>query len=287
MIKKTLKDLIIILFSSFVGAFALWYFVFPANFAPTGIDGIATMLQKLFHINAGIFSFILNAPLLILSFIYLSKKYAIYTVLYTVFSTVLLLVFEKVDVPQYSSTDNLVLASIFSGTLLGARTAFMVKIGASSGGVDIVASAIQKKNPYVNIERYITVLCCIIIFVSYFVYREIDCILLSVVQIFVFERAMEAVMKNMRNAVEFKIVTDKPQLLKEEIISNLKHGATVVESKGMFTGDQKTIIFCVVNTRQVPEFMNLLRKYDDLFVYCSDVSSVKGNFRWHKEDIAK
>ena len=55
----------------------------------------------------------------------------------------------------------------------------------------------------------------------------------------------------------------------------------------MFTGEEKTIIFCVVNTRQVPEFLKLLKKYDRLFVYSSDVSSVNGNFRWHKDDVVK
>ena len=179
------------------------------------------------------------------------------------------------------------LSAVFSGALLGVRTGLMVRIGASSGGVDVIASMIQKKNPYENIERYISVLCFIIIGASFFVYKNPECIFLSVIQIFVFEKAMELVMKNIRNAVEFKIITDNPDVLKEEILLNLKHGATIVESKGMFTGNQKTIIFCVVNTRQVPEFMNLLKKYDKLFVYCSDVSSVNGNFRWHKEDIAK
>lgn len=287
-LKKILKDFIIIVMSSFISSFALYYFVFPADFAPTGIDGIATMMQELLKINAGYFSLILNAPLLIASFFILSKKYAIYTVIYTLVSSGLLVLFaDIIKLPQYNADNNVILAAIFSGVLLGARTGFMVKIGASSGGVDVVASMIQKNNPYVNIERYITVLCCIIIGSSFFVYQQVDSILLSVIQIVVFEKSMEIVMKNIRNAVEFKIITDKPDLLKDEIIQNLKHGATIVESKGMFTGNQKTIIFCVVNTRQVPEFMNLLKKYDNLFVYCSDVSSVNGNFRWHKEDVAK
>ena len=55
----------------------------------------------------------------------------------------------------------------------------------------------------------------------------------------------------------------------------------------MFTGDNKSMIFCVVNIRQVPEFMRLLKKYDNLFVYSSSVSSVNGNFRWNKDDAVK
>ncbi len=111
--------------------------------------------------------------------------------------------------------------------------------------------------------------------------------MLSFIQMFVFEKTAALVMQNLRNAVEFKIITDHPELLKDDIISNLKHGATIVESKGMFTGETKSMIFCVVNTRQVPEFMKILKKYEHIFVYSSEVSSVNGNFRWRKEDIAK
>ena len=104
---------------------------------------------------------------------------------------------------------------------------------------------------------------------------------------FVFEMTVSFIMRSKRNAVEFKIVTSEPDALREDILSILKHGATIVDSKGMFTGDNKSMIFCVVNIRQVPEFMKLLKKYDNLFVYSSAVSSVNGNFRWNKDDIVK
>ena len=87
--------------------------------------------------------------------------------------------------------------------------------------------------------------------------------------------------------LEFKIITNEPNALRDDILTSLKHGATIVDSKGMFTGDNKSMIFCVVNIRQVPEFMKLLKKYDNLFVYSSAVSSVNGNFRWNKDDAVK
>jgi len=287
MYKNIVRDLCVTVVSCIISSFALYYFVYPANFAPTGVDGIVTMLHEMFDFSAGALTLIINAPLLILAFFILNKKYIIYTVIYTILSSGLLILFEGIKFPQYVSQNNLMLSAVFSGALLGIRTGFMVRIGGSSGGVDVVASMIQKKNPYINIERYISILCFIIIGSSFFVYKNPECIFLSIIQIFVFEKAMELVMKNTRNAVEFKIITDKPELLKEEILSNLKHGATVVESKGMFTGNTKSMVFCVVNTRQVPEFMRLLKKHDNLFVYSCDVSSVNGNFRWRKEDIAK
>ena len=291
MIKKYVFNLLLILAGSFVSAIGLYIFVYPAGFAPSGIDGIATMLQEKFPmVNGGIFLFALNAPLLVLSIIFLDKKFTVYTIISIVSLSAFLVLMEVLDdqgyINQYVGNEKL-LPAIFSGLMLGIRTGLVFKIGGSSGGVDIVAAIIQKKNPYVNLERYVTVLCYVIIGASYFVYWHLESIMLSIIQMFVFEMTVSFIMRSKRNAVEFKIVTSEPDALREDILSILKHGATIVDSKGMFTGDNKSMIFCVVNIRQVPEFMKLLKKYDNLFVYSSAVSSVNGNFRWNKDDIVK
>lgn len=136
-------------------------------------------------------------------------------------------------------------------------------------------------------EKVISFVCYIIIGVSYFVYRDLTCILLSVVQMFVFEKTVAFILKDTRNAVKFEIITKEPEKLKEEIIYELKHGATIVQSKGMFTDEQSTIVVTIVNTRQVPEFLQILKKYPDTFVYYTDVTGVNGNFRWHRDEKAK
>ena len=290
-VKKVTFDILFILVGSLVSAVGLYCFVYPADFAPSGVDGIATMLQSTFtEINGGIFLFALNAPLIILSLIFLDKKFTIYSIISILSLSVFLLLLELLEsksiIGVYSGTEKM-LPAIFSGVMLGIRTGLVFKIGGSSGGVDIIAAIIQKRNPYVNLERYVTIICYIIIGSSYFVYGKLESIMLSIIQMFVFEITVSFIMKSKRNAVEFKIVTNQPDVLKDDILKTLKHGATIVNSKGMFTGEEKSIIFCVVNLRQVPEFMKILKKYENLFVYCSTVSSVNGNFRWNRDDVAK
>ena len=104
---------------------------------------------------------------------------------------------------------------------------------------------------------------------------------------FVFEKSVAFIMRDTRNAVEFKIITKNPEQIKEEIIYKLKHGATIVDSKGMFTGEESSVIISVINNRQIAEFLNIIKKYPDTFVYYSDVAGVNGNFRWLKSDEAK
>lgn len=286
--KKEILYVLITLIASALSAFGLHIFVYPASFAPAGVDGIATMLQEITKLNAGYYSLIINIPLLIVAYFLLKKRYVIYTVIFTVVSSVMLIVLKEINFYQYVSDNSGLIAAVFSGVMLGVRTGVMLKIGASTGGVDIIAGIVQRKRVYGNVEKIITLICYVIIGLSFFVYKnDLNSVLLSIIQMFVFERASGAIMKDTRNAVEFKIITRYPEQLKNDIIFGLKHGATLVDATGMYTNEGNSIIISVVNIRQIPEFLKLIKRYPDTFVYYTDVSGVKGNFRWKKDDVAK
>ena len=89
------------------------------------------------------------------------------------------------------------------------------------------------------------------------------------------------------NSLKFEIITKYPERLKDDIICTLKHGATLIKSKGMFTDEDSSMVVSIINTRQVPEFLRLLKRYPNTFVYYTDVTGVEGNFRWHKDDKVK
>jgi uncharacterized membrane-anchored protein YitT (DUF2179 family) len=179
------------------------------------------------------------------------------------------------------------ISAIFSGILLGARTGIMIKIGGSAGGADIIACSVQATKPYIHVERLISLICYLIMGLSFFVYKDLNCIFLSIIQLIVFEWVMKGILTPTRNAVEVKIITKHPKEIKQELLYLLKHGATYVDSRGMYTDEENNIIFSVINIRQIPELMKISEKYPDTFVYYSDVKGVRGNFRWNKDDIAK
>ena len=69
--------------TALVVALGMHVLVYPSNFAPAGVDGVATMLQELTGVNAGILGFAINLPLLITALLVLKKRYVLYTLLYT------------------------------------------------------------------------------------------------------------------------------------------------------------------------------------------------------------
>ena len=285
--KKEACAILVTLLASFMSAFGLHYFVYSAAFAPSGIDGVATMLRELTGVNAGIYSLAFNLPLLVVAWFILRRRYVLYTLLFTVISSVLLMLFEAWSFPIYEGVADGLVAAAFSGVILGVRTGVMLRIGASTGGVDIAAGMIQMRRPHMNVERIITVICYGIIVLSYFVYRDVTSILLSFVQMFIFDKFASAMLRDSRGAIEVTIVTKHPEAIRNEIICNLKHGATVLSSRGMYTDDESSMIVSVINLRQLPTFLEIIKRYPGTFTYYSELIGVHGNFRWRKDDAVK
>ncbi len=278
-----------IVVAAILHALGLWIFVYPAKFASLGVDGISTMLYQITSINAGYYSMLINGALLIAAWFILNKRYVIYTVVFIVISSVGLIICEEASLYQYGNGEGTsrLLASVFSGVILGLRTGVMLMIGGCAGGADIIAGMIQVKKPHLKVEKVITIICYIIIALSYFLYRDMDSILFAVIHAFVFERGVAWVLQDQRNAVKFEIVTPEVEALREDILHTLKHGATVISCKGMFTEESSNVIVSVVNQRQIPEFLKIVKKYPNTFVYYTNVAGVNGNFRWRKDDAAK
>ncbi len=282
-VKREIINICIIVPTTVLVALGLWVFVYKAYFAPTGVDGLATVLQYLTGVNAGIFTFALNFPLLVAAWFILKKRYVIYTLVYTVVLSVSLLIFEKIDMYQYAEND--VLAAVFGGVMQG-LTGILLKIGGSSGGVDVIGCMIQKKMPHKDLEKIIAYLSYFIVAIGFMVYGNLHSALLSVIEIFVCEKVTAMILRDRRNAVKFEIVVDKSQTdaIREMIISELRHGATIVKAQGAFSAEEKDILLCLVSYRQIAEFLRIIKKFDGAFVYYSDVMGVHGNFDWRMEE---
>ncbi len=280
--KKEILNVLLTILASIVSTLALFIFVYPSNFVPLGLEAIVTMIHVKTNFSAGLLTFILNFPLIVYAWFKLNKRYVIYTLLFTVLSSALLAVYELIgfDLPQTDAT----IAAIFAGVMLGVRTGVMLKLGASTGGADIIAQIIQKRTPYINVERIITVICCVIIGISYFVYNDFNCILLSLVSMVMSEFVTALVLRDSREAIEVKIITKNATEISNDLIKELNHSATVLDSEGMYLKETNKVVLAVVNRRELPTVMGIVKKYDNTFVYYTEVRGVYGKFRRHKND---
>ena len=121
-------------------------FILHNAFAPAGINGLATMVQYLFHFSIGYMSLIINIPLAVFAFLMVDKRFALKTLLFTlVFSGVLLFLQKRADLSRfiYYTGDgrSTLLAPVASGPINGLIYGGAVRLGGSTGGTDFVAAS--------------------------------------------------------------------------------------------------------------------------------------------------
>ena len=160
----------------------------------------------------------------------------------------------------------------------------MLKIGASAGGVDIIGCMFQTKMRHVRIERIIAILSYVTIALTFFVFGSLESVLLSTVEVFVCEQVSASVLKSNRSAVRFEVITDNPEEVCSEIINNLRHGATILSGKGVYSQKEKSVIVVVINYYQVAEFLSIISRQKNTFAYYVDVMGVSGYFDWQKDE---
>ena len=274
----------IILLLAFGNAVSYHLFVFPNRFAPSGLNGLCTIIQELFGLNVGYLSLIINIPLAMLVYRFVNRKLAFRSMIYVATFSAMLVVLERVDLSAFAySTDNgtsTILGPLVAGIISGGVYGFLVKCSSYTGGMDYVASLVRLKRPDLNFF-YVTFMINVgVAFISYFVYGyQLEPVILCILYSFMSSTVSDNMLKAGRSAVRFEIITDHPEELSRDIIEKLHRSCSLIPARGMYSGEEKNLLICVINKSQIATLSKLVRKYPRSFAVMSGVSEVMGNFK--------
>ena len=269
--------------------YALSYtlFVFPNKFAPAGLSGICTMVQYVFGINVGYLTLIINIPLAIWIYFAVSKPLAVRSMVFVVVYSLALVVLEHIDLTAfaYYGDSSRILGPLVAGIVNGACYAQLLKASAYTGGTDFVAALIHKNHPEKSIFGLIFAMNAVVAVASYFVYDyKMEPVILCILYSFASSTLSERVTKSGRTAVRCEIITDRPQEISNAIIGKLRHSATLIPAKGMYSGKETNVLICVVNKTQVAALSAIIRSFPNTFAVFSRANEVMGNFLKIDED---
>ena len=284
--KKVLTYLVIV---GIAVVYALSYqlFVFPNKFAPAGLSGICTMIQYVFGINVGYLSLLINIPLAIWVYLSVSKPLALRSMTFVVVFSLSLVVLENVDLSAfaYSGESSRILGPLVGGIINGACYSQLLKASAYTGGTDFIAALIHKNHPEKSIFGLIFAMNAAVAVISYFVYDyKMEPVILCILYSFASSTRSERVTKSGRTAVRCEIITDRPQEISDAIIGKLRHSATLIPARGMYSGKETNVLICVVNKTQVAALSSIIRSFPNTFAVFSQANEVMGNFRKLDED---
>lgn len=264
------KILAIIIGSIIVGV-AYNMFLIPHKILSSGLSGIAIMLGIISPFNTGILNFLLNLPLLILGVLKLGKQFISYTILSVVVLSISLYV-----IPIHAISTEPILSSLFGGVLTGAGIGIIFRASGSSGGFDIIAMLLQKKNDF-PLGTLLSAMNAVVVVISGFVFGW-DAALNTLVAIYATGKVIDTIHTN-HIKLTLMIVTNKGDELKTKLLANLYRGITMMDGQGAYTGQERKILMTVITRYQLTEVKGLINEVDpDAFVNITETTEVVGMF---------
>ena len=275
-ILNEIKSYVIISLGLIVYAFAWICILAPAQVVGGGASGIALILQEALGLPMGLGFLIINAILLTIGLILIGPKFGIKTIFAILFiSLVMSIMQESIPADLLGLQNDKLLSAILGGALCGIGVTLCLMQGGSSGGTDIVAMIITKFFN-VGLGRVYMVSDMIIIGSSFFVF-DINAIIYGYIMVGVFSYTVDWMMAGPKQSMQLFIISKNPDLLAEQISTNLKRGVTILNGEGWFTKEPVRVLMIVCRRVQVTELHRLINTIDkDAFVTTSAVTSVYG-----------
>lgn len=257
-------------------------FVFPNSFAPAGINGLTTMIQYLFHINIGYLSLLINLPLILLAWTKLDPDFARKSLVFVLVFSAVTLVLGRMDLSgiAYDTGSSAILGPVAAGVISGAVYGVVLRQNGSTGGTDIIAAWVRKKRPEASLVWVIFVLNASVAVLSFFVYGwQFEPVILCLLYCYLSSRISDGILKGVKSALKFEVVTREPEALSRRLLQELHHGVTVLQGEGMYSETPRAVLICVVNRHQIVRFQEILSEFPDAFAYVSTVNETLGNFK--------
>ena len=271
-------------------AFNYQLFIVKNDFAPAGLNGIATMIQYKTGFSIGYMSLIINIPLCILAYFLVDKEFAKRSLFFCLVYSFSYLYIQKIgfEAFQYDAQGHdTIFPVILSGLLSGFVYSVCFRCSASTGGTDIVSKYINKKKPELNFFYVTFALNAVVAVTSFFVYAEPGAggltydykpVVLCVLYCFISTFFGNYLIMGTKRACKFIVITTHADEISNEIFKTIRHGTTKLSAVGSYSKTEKSLLICIVNRHQIMDFKKILAKYDDTFAYCETVDETYGNF---------
>ena len=273
--KSQFKNFTYLTASTLIMAVGIYFFKFTNNFTFGGITGLAVLIAKSGVISASDFSFVANMILLVIGFFVLGKKFAAKAAYSSILLSVTLSALERIYPMSHPLTDQPMLELAFAIALPSIGSAVLFNIGASSGGTDVVAM-IMKKYTSFNIGNALLVTDFFITLAGCFVF-DIETGLYSFLGLALRSFMIDGFIESLNLSKYFNVVCSNPQPICDFIKDEIHRGATIVEAKGAFSGEDKYIIFTALNRIEAVRLRNYIKEYSpDAFLLISNTSEIIG-----------
>lgn len=275
------RNFLVLTFAGIINAIGVTIFLAPVKLYDTGISGTSMLLGQLTpsSFSLSLFLLILNIPL----FLYGLKKqgpvftiYAIYTVvIYSIFAWLIEDVLPiNVSIASPLAGTDLLLCSLFGGLITGTASGFSLRFGGAMDGIEVLA-VIFAKRIGISVGAFVMVYNVILYTICGFCLQSWILPLYSIVTYMAAIKAIDFIIEGFDRAKCAIIVTDQADDICNALSDEFQTGMTRLSARGGYSGEDKTMIYFILNRFQITTMKNIIRKIDPkAYIVISEVADV-------------
>lgn len=285
--KKFLMDAGQIVIGNAMSAFAIACFALPYDMVVSGLSGVGRMFNVFFGISVTGTVTAFNAALFIIGFIMLGKKFALNTIVGTVTFPLFLGIFTNATMLHHLVDDPL-LAAICAGVIDGIGLGLIIRVGGSTGGIDVPPIILNKKFGVKVAPMMMAI--DIGIFIMQLPVTKTNGIILGILYTGIYSIMMNKMIVMNQGGVQSLIFSDKSHEINEALLQT-GYGTSIVHMTSGYLQEPKDVILCVSSSRTHAKVKRIALDIDpNAFISVSSVSEVNGNGFTHwfmDEDYVK
>jgi uncharacterized membrane-anchored protein YitT (DUF2179 family) len=276
---KLAQRTIFIIFGAILMGVGIEEFLVPNRILDGGIVGISIILSHLTGVKLGLFIFVLNIPFFFIGYKQIGKTFALSTLLGIAVLSITTALLHNVP----ALTEDLLLATVFGGIVLGVGVGIVIRYGGSLDGTEIMAILINKKIPF-SVGEIIMFFNVFIFAIAGFVFGW-DRAMYSLLAYYIAFKTIDIVIAGLDESKSAWIISDQYEDIGETILARLGRGVTYLKGEGAYTGDDKKVIFCVITRLEEAKLKEIVQEIDpSAFLAVANIAEVRGG-RFKKKDI--
>lgn len=245
----------------FIGSLSVIVFMEPLDIAPTGVTGVAMILNHLVNTPIGVMVFLLNIPIQIMAYYMLPNgaRVVMRSILVIVLYSIMLDMLAPY-VPANGVSDDRMLNALFGGIIGGIGGGMVFRAGATFGGTSTLALILQRKIGFPMSTTFLYTDAVMIVAAGLVFGWEAA--LYAIVALFVSGLAIDYVLEGPSVIRTAMIVTNKPDAIAEEVFKHIQRGVTSWTITGRYTGKERTMLYVTIGRSQARELKDAVSTVD-------------------------
>lgn len=279
--KAIFMNLLFLTIAGFINAFGVTAFLAPVKLYDSGVSGTSMLLSQLTpeKFTLSLFLLVINIPL----FLYGLKKQglgftmrAIYSVAIYSLGAWLINYVLPIDVSTASPVagSDLLLCALFGGLISGLGSGLAIRFGGAMDGVEVMA-VIFAKRLGITVGTFVMIYNAVLYIICGILTRGFILPLYSVVAYMSALKTVDFIVEGFDRSKAVMIVTVRHAEICAELSKTFGQGITIIDAKGYYSGDEKTVIYLVMNRFQIIRMKELVHSVDPAaYITISEVADV-------------